>query len=315
MNRVPSDGYRPSKRDFLKRLSRIKQWKSGERRAPHKPLLLLYALGRIHQGSERFVSFRDVDEHVTDLLARFGRPGDRKRPQYPFTRLANDVGLWELSHRKGDFTTPSGEPSKPTLLKLDVRGGLPEDAYRLLLANPDLVQDAAEFILASHFPDTMHEAIRAAVGLDVVPAPLRGDAVKDAAMRPRDPNFRRNVLRAYRYRCAVCEYDVRLGNDLLGLEAAHVKWHAAGGPDEVPNGLALCGFHHKAFDRGAWGLAPLGRGYRVQISSDVNGLSDAVRWLSDYHNRRLQAPQRTDWRPDAAFVAWHTREVFRAPAA
>ena len=129
------------------------------------------------------------------------------------------------------------------------------------------------------------------------------------------PNFRHEVLRAYEYRCAVCEYDIRLGDELLGLEAAHVKWHAAGGPDEVQNGLALCGFHHKAFDRGAWGLQPDKLGYRILVSSEVHGRSDALNWLRDYRGKGLQFPQRADWLPDAKFVRWHTREVFRPPAA
>ena len=37
----------------------------------------------------------------------------------------------------------------------------------------------------------------------------------------------------------------------LGLEAAHIKWFQARGPDVVQNGLALCSLHHKIFDLGA----------------------------------------------------------------
>ena len=44
---------------------------------------------------------------------------------------------------------------------------------------------------------------------------------------------------AYGDRCAVC-----------GVEAAHVMWLQAGGPDDVRNGLVLCALHHAAFDRG-----------------------------------------------------------------
>jgi predicted restriction endonuclease len=51
---------------------------------------------------------------------------------------------------------------------------------------------------------------------------------------------------------AVCGFDVRLGNILIAIEAAHIKWHQAGGPDEERNGLALCSLHHKLFDRGVF---------------------------------------------------------------
>ena len=66
-----------------------------------------------------------------------------------------------------------------------------------------------------------------------------------AAVRPGDPEFPQRVLTAYEYRCAVCGYDVRLGNRELGLGAAHIKRHEAGGPDSEVNGLALCALHHK----------------------------------------------------------------------
>ena len=102
---------------------------------------------------------------------------------------------------------------------------------------------------------------------------------------------------------------------MIGLEAAHIKWHAAGGPDEVANGLALCGLHHKAFDRGALGLEPVeAGGYRVLVSSEVHGLSAPVRWFLDYHDSPLRAPRNTCLGPDPRFVKWHEKEVFRRPA-
>lgn len=62
----------------------------------------------------------------------------------------------------------------------------------------------------------------------------------------------------------------------------HIKWHAAGGPDAVPNGLAPCGFHDKAFDGSALGLtAAAGGDHVILISSEGNGLSASVGWLLD----------------------------------
>jgi putative restriction endonuclease len=54
------------------------------------------------------------------------------------------------------------------------------------------------------------------------------------------------------YRCAVCGFDVRLGSVSIALDAAHIRWHQAGGPDLERNGLALCVLHHKTFDLGAF---------------------------------------------------------------
>ncbi len=69
--------------------------------------------------------------------------------------------------------------------------------------------------------------------------------------KQRDPLFRKNVLRAYKYQCAICGFNMRHDDTTVALEAAHIKWKQHGGPCEIPNGLALCAIHHKAFDKGS----------------------------------------------------------------
>ena len=49
-------------------------WKRGDQRAPHKPLLLLYALGRCLQGRGRLIPYQDVDRELKKLLLEFGPP-------------------------------------------------------------------------------------------------------------------------------------------------------------------------------------------------------------------------------------------------
>jgi HNH endonuclease len=76
-----------------------------------------------------------------------------------------------------------------------------------------------------------------------------GLSVPFARHRRRSGAFCNDVLKAYGHCCAVCGYDVRVGRAVLGLEAAHIKWFQAGGPDAVDNGVALCSIHHKALGR------------------------------------------------------------------
>src|SRR5215468_9348034 len=84
----------------------------------------------------------------------------------------------------------------------------------------------------------------------------------------RDPQFRQRVLTAYEWRCAVCGFDVRLGSVSIALDAAHVRWHQAGGPAVESNGLALCVLHHKVFDLGAFTVTP---GGLLLVSAQANG--------------------------------------------
>ena len=53
-----------------------------------------------------------------------------------------------------------------------------------------------------------------------------------------------------------CALAATNGWQRLGLEAAHIKWFQARGPDVVQNGLALCSLHHKIFDLGAFTVLP-----------------------------------------------------------
>ena len=100
--------------------------------------------------------------------------------------------------------------------------------------------------------------IAAEAGLDLsaptFSTPPSGNA--GAGQRRRDPQFRARVLRAYEYRCCVCGFNLLIAGQHAGLEAAHIQWHTAGGPDVEPNGLSLCALHHKLFDLGAFTIEP-----------------------------------------------------------
>ena len=291
--------------DALQRqLTELNVWKRGDERAPHKPLLLLLVMGRAARGEDRLVPFREIEEPLTGLLRHFGPPRKSYHPEFPFRYLATD-GLWEVP---GSSSVSSW--GKKYLRDQGVEGGMPEPLHRLV-ADPVSARLAARRLLDEHFPASMHQHILEAVGLWDTP-----EVEKSVARRPRrDPHFREAVLTAYERRCAVCDFDLRLKDDLLGLEAAHIQWHSHGGPDQVANGLALCTFHHGAFDRGAIGLEEdqHGSGWRLLVSREVHGTSPAVRWLLDYHDRPIRPPQEGIREPAGRYVAWHTKQVFRAP--
>ena len=298
--------------EFLKALDRLSMWSSHGRRAPHKPLLLLLALGRVVRGRDRLARYQDWEKPLIGLLKRFGPPRKAHHPEFPFGRLRNDGEgrLWEIPKDDLLSTTSSGDLHRSALVEREAVGGFTEPLYDLLAVDHRLVHEAAEKLLDGHFPRSLHDDIRGAIGIPyrVADAPYSPDAAG------RDPAFRDQVLREYERRCAVCGFDVRIQEELLGLEAAHIKWHAAGGPDIVQNGLALCVIHHKALDRGAIGLESRDQGFKVLISSEVHGQSEAVEWLRDFHDRPLRPPQSSGAEPGPEFVKWHTREVFREPA-
>ncbi|HVO84255.1 MAG TPA: HNH endonuclease [Syntrophobacteria bacterium] len=159
--------------------------------------------------------------------------------------------------------------------------------------------------------DELVEAVRAApirlregaVGLDLVAEELQPAT--------RDPRLRERVLRAYEYRCALCGFDVRLGDVLVGVEAAHIQWSQAGGPDTEVNGVALCVMHHKLFDRGAFTVTD---SMRIQVSERAHGSAGFQEWLMAFHGKPMRPPQRDSYYPEAQFTSWHLKQVFQGPS-
>ena len=139
---------------------------------------------------------------------------------------------------------------------------------------------------------------------------MQSDWTSLSHIRKRDSKFRDKILRAYGYSCAVCGFNVRLAHTLVGVEAAHIKWHQAGGPDVEENGIALCSLHHKLFDRGVF---TINNDRRMIVSQDANGTNGFDEWLMRYHGNEIINPIETSYYPNDTFINWHVKEVFKGP--
>ena len=268
-------------------------WKKRGERAPHKPLLILYALGKIQQGKPRMLPYKQVRLDLKELLIEFGPLRKSYHPEQPFVRLAND-GIWELDKKI------QKKPNNMQLLLNDVNGGFTEEVYNLIVENFSQIPDIAQIVLDQHFPYTIHEDILNAVGLDF----------NLNIRKKRDPRFREKILRAYGYSCAICGFNVRLSHTLVGVEAAHIKWHQAGGPDIEENGLALCSMHHKLFDRGVF---TINNENKMIVSQEAHGTHGFEEWLMRFHRSRIRKPIETGYEPNLEYVKWHIKEVFKGP--
>ncbi|PEN14289.1 HNH endonuclease [Longibacter salinarum] len=287
-------------RDTIRsRFEELTVWSRGDQRAPHKPLLVLYALAELERGN-RWVGFLDVDEHVTALLKEFGPPRKSHHAEYPFWRLQND-GVWTVLDAENLTRRASNtDPLKSELKEHNTRAGFLPDVWSALEDDAALRHEIARMLLDEHFADSLHEDILDAVGLDLT--------YRSTKRPSRDPAFRQDVLRAYRYRCAVCGFDLKLDARPIGLEAAHIKWRQARGPDQVSNGICLCALHHKMLDKGAIHFTV---DLKLMLSESLHGSNPHFRELQDQEGQRIHVPQRDAYYPDENFVQWHVKEVFR----
>jgi len=106
--------------------------------------------------------------------------------------------------------------------------------------------------------------------------------------------FRERVLRAYREQCAFCRL-----RHLELLDAAHII--PDGEPDGLPlvkNGIALCKFHHAAFDRLLLGVRP---DYVIEVRKDILREKDGpmlIHGLQGLHLKPILIPRSAELRPN-----------------
>lgn len=102
----------------------------------------------------------------------------------------------------------------------------------------------------------------------------------------RSATFRKRVVEAYGGRCAMCGFNFSM------VEGAHIyPANAPGSPDEVWNGLALCGNHHTAFDRHRIWVSPETRKILIhpEIVEKIN-TNDACKAFVDTTYQVLAEP-------------------------
>ncbi len=277
----------------------VKCWSRGDQRAPNKPIMMVYVLSRYLQGHEQFFLYEEgIHKEVQDLLKRFGPQRSIYHPEYPFWRLKND-GFWTVNNDEECKSRKSNtDPSKAELIKHGVTAGFNDQAYAVLQGNEQLTLELIELILSESFPESIVPDIAIHLGFELT----------TRNVQKRDPKFRKEVLRAYNYQCAVCGYDLRMDDVSVGLEAAHIKWKQFHGPCDVSNGLTLCAVHHKAFDKGAFSIT---EDFKVKLSDSLNGGEQAQRLFFDFEDKPIRLPKRENWMPNVGHLSWHHKEVFK----
>jgi putative restriction endonuclease len=314
--------------ELLQRLANLHVDRSNGQRKPHKPLLMLCAIQRLTSGGQREVPFVELEGQLRPLLDLYAPPVKRSHhPELPYWHLQTDK-LWELPHAREIKGSASGFPLMKALR--GSVGRIPQRYADALTADPALAERAIQVLLDRHFEPSLHEDLRAAIGMSATsengerppervaessPDLQRTTSKAGGSRHPREPNFRDEVLAAYDHRCAVTGFQALLGGAAFCLEAAHVHWHSQGGPSTVDNGLALTPTMHRLLDHGAWSIDD---DRRVVVSRHFSGSDGAITELRSLHGRPLRAPA-PGFPPLAVeFIRWHREPrrggVFRAPA-
>ena len=271
------------------------------KRAPHKPLLILLALSKYQSGHGRLIKFNEVENDLKRLLNEYGPTVKKQSAELPFYHLQND-GIWELVANNERDKVKLNElktANRSFFAKQEIQGGLTIDLFNEL--DEKNIQEIASFLLNNHFPESIHQDIVDDISLQV-------NVISEK--RHRDPQFRNTILAAYENKCAVCSFRAILNGYTIGIEAAHIKWHQANGPDIIENGVALCSLHHKLFDRGVFTIDD---SLKVVVSEQVYGNESFDEQMIRYNGKEIKKPLRPTYYPKDDYLEWHVKEVFREP--
>jgi putative restriction endonuclease len=152
---------------------------------------------------------------VNPLLRSYGPWGSGAHVSYPYGGLIDD-DLWLLPDRAQLFDA-KGNVREKVARERDAPAGFALDVLAAFEREPELIDVVALHLLDRHFAAGLHEEILEAVGLELG---------TPAATRRRDTGFRAAVLEAYLAECCVCGFSLRLVDGLIGVDAAHIRWHA-----------------------------------------------------------------------------------------
>lgn len=176
--------------------------------ALHKPLILLYALGRLITADQRLISYLEIDAALQSLFQRFAPDTSaRSNRHYPFGNLEND-GIWEIQHGEQISRTSAGHLPRTELTDKGISGGFTPEVFSTLASDKTSAREIAASLATRYFPEPLSGEVLRAVGLGMtmhgadfdarrdrassysiaqnlpVPAPSRGEA-----MAPRENEF------------------------------------------------------------------------------------------------------------------------------
>jgi hypothetical protein len=116
--------------------------------------------------------------------------------------------------------------------------------------------------------------------------------LRSVVQRQGQPGFRQELLRAYRSRCAMTDWDAA-----EALEAAHIRPYRGEHTNVVSNGLLLRADLHLLFDKQLIGVAP---DNTIAVSAQLKNT-----FYAGLHGITLRVPRLTADRPDPISLAEH----------
>lgn len=128
---------------WLKIIASIGKFETGGKRAPYKPLLLLWLIGRVVNGEGGVVTFREAQGELRELLSPHRVGASAPKPEHPYVYLGTTSEIWSVRDSAGNDI---GKMSRPL-------HGKSQPA----LADVSFLKDEATGVLATRFVTALGE--------------------------------------------------------------------------------------------------------------------------------------------------------------
>ncbi|MFJ9771750.1 HNH endonuclease [Kitasatospora sp. NPDC101157] len=162
LNWLAREGFALTKppKTFVRRVGNLRPAVQQNGRAPHRPLLVLWAIGQSLAGAPRERPWTETRAALAPLLEKYGdaRNG-AQAAHYPFTALVGD-DLWEIEptepREEAGLDTASGRsksrrPTIDVLNRVNPKAGFPEADHQLIQAQPEVAAEAAAGLIFRFF--------------------------------------------------------------------------------------------------------------------------------------------------------------------
>ncbi|SED56771.1 5-methylcytosine-specific restriction enzyme A [Streptomyces sp. 2231.1] len=139
-------------KSFQRRVGDVRPARRATGQAPHRPILLLWAIGQVVAGAPRLQQWSAVRDAVAPLMVKYGQSEDgADATRYPFWALVRDE-LWTVEQAEELIMTSRGRrPTLESLNVVDPAAGLREDDYILLRSQPGVAASAAAGLIVRYF--------------------------------------------------------------------------------------------------------------------------------------------------------------------
>ncbi len=245
--------------DYLNYFQNLKVNKKGGHESPHKPCMLLAAIGLAEAGllEENKIKFsHGLLDRYGEIFSVIHLESDHANPYFPFFHLRSEK-FWHLKPKKGRELVLDAMSTARSfgIIEENIDYAYLDDELFKLLGEASARNELRDVLIARWF-GSYSDQVHHLVSQDKYESKLRESVETEMKEEPvqynspiRDTAFRRVVTEAYDYRCAATGVRIIIPGEIILVQAAHLIPYADSRDDDPRNGMALTPDLHWALDR------------------------------------------------------------------